>query len=177
MKDTNWAKWSSVAEILSAVAILITLLYLSMQTRYLAVQTEQNTQAIRATAIQGLAERDMAATDQLVTYPEIFDFMMVGQELEPDEAGRLYAWLTGFLRSRESYYRQYVLGVIDDESYQRMEGPLLFILQIRHVNNFWQNSKGGYDRGFVEHTDSQMAGQEINSGNGDFLRDIFSRPE
>jgi len=176
MKATDWTKWSSIAEILSAVAILITLLYLSMQTRYLAIQTEQNTQAIRATAIQGLAEQDMTNTNQLVAYPEIVELMMTSRELEKDEAARLYGWLTGFVRSRESYFRQYTLGVIDEDSYLRMESPFLFNLSIEHINNYWQNSKGAFNGAFVERTDSQIAGRETIPGVDDFMKGMFNRP-
>ena len=48
MKRVEWGKWSAIAEILSALAILVTLGYLAIQTRYLAVQTEQNTAALVA---------------------------------------------------------------------------------------------------------------------------------
>ena len=177
MKATDWTKWSSIAEILSAVAILVTLLYLSIQTRYLAIQTEQNTQAIRATAIQDLAEQDLAQTNQLVAYPEIVELMMTSRELENGEAARLYGWLTGFVRSRESYYRQYTLGVIDEDSYLRMESPFLYILEIEHINNFWQNSKGAFNSAFVERTDSQMEGRATKSGEDDFIQGMFSRPD
>ena len=38
MKHVDWTKWSAVAEIVSSIAILVTL-------GYLAIQTSQNTQA------------------------------------------------------------------------------------------------------------------------------------
>ena len=44
MKQIDWNKWSSIAEILSALAVLVTLVYLG-------VQTSQNTQAINAASI------------------------------------------------------------------------------------------------------------------------------
>ena len=39
MKSLDWTKWSAIAEIFSSVAILVTLIYL-------AIQTQQNTAAI-----------------------------------------------------------------------------------------------------------------------------------
>ena len=41
MKQIDWTKWSSIAEILSAIAIVVTLIYLADQTNQLAVQTDQ----------------------------------------------------------------------------------------------------------------------------------------
>ena len=42
MNKIDWPKWSAVAEILSAVAIVATLLYLADQTKELSAQTKQN---------------------------------------------------------------------------------------------------------------------------------------
>ena len=42
MKKIDWSKWSAIAEIASAVAIVVTLSYLALQTFYLAEQTEQS---------------------------------------------------------------------------------------------------------------------------------------
>ena len=39
----NWTKWSSIAEIVSSIAILMTLIYLTLEIR-------QNTDAIQADA-------------------------------------------------------------------------------------------------------------------------------
>jgi len=50
MKETNWTKWSSIAEIISSVAILITLIYL-------AIQTQQNTATLKSIASQGLQDQ------------------------------------------------------------------------------------------------------------------------
>ena len=57
MTKIDWTKWSAIAEILSAIAIVFTLVYLSTQTRYLAdqtaqsiVQTQQNNALLEAQA-------------------------------------------------------------------------------------------------------------------------------
>ena len=48
MNKVDWSKWSAIAEILSAVAIVATLLYLADQTKELRVQTEQNNDQLRS---------------------------------------------------------------------------------------------------------------------------------
>jgi hypothetical protein len=57
MTNVEWARWSAIAEILSAIAIVITLLYLADQTRQLRVQTEQNSAALEAQSRMRHAER------------------------------------------------------------------------------------------------------------------------
>ena len=41
--NINWSKWSAIAEIISSVAILVTLIYLSIQTHQNLVATQTNT--------------------------------------------------------------------------------------------------------------------------------------
>jgi hypothetical protein len=49
----NWTKLSAIAEIMSSVAILLTLVYLALQNQQIAFQTRQNTQALEASSRQG----------------------------------------------------------------------------------------------------------------------------
>lgn len=52
--NVAWTKWSSIAEILSAIAIaiVITLLYLAVQTNQISQQTELNNAALLSAARQ-----------------------------------------------------------------------------------------------------------------------------
>ena len=52
MDDRQLSKWASIAEILSSFAILVTLLFLVVETRQNNTVIEQNTVAARWTAIQ-----------------------------------------------------------------------------------------------------------------------------
>ena len=173
MKDTNWTKWSSIAEIFSAIAILFTLLYLALQTKYIAEQTELNSRAIQASAIQSLIERDMANTDLLIADPEILFLIMNKNEMTDLETGKLYSFMTSITRSRESYFRQYSLGVIDKELYESLENPYLFILSIEHINNYWQRSKTQLDSKFVSRIDSQLKNREITNGAAEVVTNMF----
>jgi hypothetical protein len=177
MKETNWTKWASIAEILSAVAILITLLYLGLQTRYLAEQTRLNSQTIMAQGVQSLIDRDLANTNLMVEYPEILEFLFTGRELEEREAARLYAFLVGFTRTRESYFLSYTLGVITEDNYQRFEFPFLYLLQFERINNFWQNQKQAFDPRFVARTDSRLGGVALSPGNEEHVQGFFRAPQ
>ena len=64
MRTIDWNKWSSIAEILSAIAIVVTLLYL-------AVQTEQNTAALRSQSRQGLLESALQELPVWIEYPDL----------------------------------------------------------------------------------------------------------
>ena len=69
MKNMNWTKWASIAEIISSVAILVTLLYL-------AIQTEQNTDAINSQSRQSLAEGAVFEQTIWLQYPQLTSFIV-----------------------------------------------------------------------------------------------------
>jgi len=54
MKNKQLSKWSSVAEILSSIAVVITLIFLVVEFRQNNALIEQNNRAIRDAAIQSL---------------------------------------------------------------------------------------------------------------------------
>jgi len=60
----DWTKWSAIAEVFSALAIVVTLVYLSVQTRYLAQQTEQNNRFLQQG--QDIAESEVLASDGMM---------------------------------------------------------------------------------------------------------------
>ena len=51
MTKIDWTKWSAIAEVCGAVAIVATLIYLAVQTQYLAEQTEQNNRFLGAQVV------------------------------------------------------------------------------------------------------------------------------
>ena len=95
-------KWSAIAEILGAIAVLTTLAYLAVQTRYLAVQTEQNTAAIQAGVRQEMLATELDIPGREIEYPSL---ALVGRDGQPEadeERVQLNAYLLSLLRVRES---------------------------------------------------------------------------
>ena len=64
MSRIDWTKWSAVAEIFSALAIVVTLVYLSVQTRYLGQQTEQNNLFLLQD--QSVAESEVLSSETMI---------------------------------------------------------------------------------------------------------------
>ena len=169
MRKIDWTKWSAIAEIVSAIAILVTLLYL-------AVQTQENTRATLSAAEQALVEREMDSLNTMLANPEIT--LLFGKpELTSLERAKLYAYLTSFIRARESMFRQFTLGVLDEEVYAGMENVLLAMLQSEHVGNYWANQQLGYNSDFVARVNSQLATNRVVTPIGEeFLEWVFSSP-
>ena len=144
---------SAMAEIASSVAILGTLVYL-------AVQTSQNTAAVRASTRQAMLAEDREVLSLQFEYPEVLEYMSreVGS-LEDPEKIRLSSWLVIFLRNRENQWLQLQNGVIDEETWETYSSAIGPILSREIVRPWWENraASGEFDAGFVSQVNGILA--------------------
>jgi hypothetical protein len=157
MKEADWAKWSAIAEIVGATSILITLLYL-------AIQTGQNTAAVQASTRQAILAEDRALLELRIQYPELV--VLQGAEpgsLSDEEIVRLSSWLTIFVRNRENQFIQRRNEGIDEatlESYASVIVPLLSY----EVTRAWWTSRvanGEFDPTFTAYIDELLSDAPI----------------
>ena len=126
MASLNLQKWSAIAEILSSVAVLATLVFLVME-------IQQTTDAVRANTYQGMAAMTLEFNSLFLADPEVSEFIIrtasEDYELEPSEAVRLRAFISSTYRYIDNVYFQYEIGTITE---QRMESLLYpIVLNIR----------------------------------------------
>ena len=141
----NLTKLSAVAEIISSVAILITL-------AYLAIQTQQNTTAIQATVRQAMLADDMELIRQQLDYPDLVLSQSGGSEVTDEELIRLNSNLLTLVRVRENQWLQYQNGVIDERTWVTYRSALVAVFSTEYVRSWFGNraSRGAFDPGFVE---------------------------
>ena len=141
--NINWTKWSAIAEIISSIAILATLIYL-------AIQTQQNTEAIQASSRQAIAEMDLQSLNEIIADPDIW-LDMTKPKLSDREAAKLQSWLITMWRTREHQWFQYQNGVLDEKTWKSyLDGirPMFFYPRPR---SFWNKiSPEAFDKGFVQ---------------------------
>lgn len=173
MTKIDWTKWSAVAEIVSATAILATLLYL-------AIQTQQNTQAILANSQQGLLQLETETLNMMVSDPEL-NLLFEKPNLTSLELSKLYGYMSSLVRGRESMYRRYILGAIDRDSYELAEWPLVYMLKgTERAHNYWVNTaEGTFSSDFIERINSQLESFEGSAYplGGPFFEYVFSAPD
>jgi hypothetical protein len=129
----NWSKWSSIAEIVSSVAILVTLFYL-------ALEINQNTNAIQSDARDGIMQADVEWLYKQVNDPELNVLFHKAEPLSDLEAVKVHTYLIAFVRLREANYRQYVSGVLDEETWVNYRSSIVAgPLATRNGRNWWAN--------------------------------------
>ena len=105
--------WGAVGELISGVAVLITLVYLAFQIR-------QNTSALRA---QTRAEVSQHAVDHLLTpvnretLGEIILKSNSDVELSGWESQQLHHYYVSLLRRWENFHYQYRMGLFDESEF------------------------------------------------------------
>jgi hypothetical protein len=112
----NWEALSAISDIVGAGAILVTLIYL-------AVQMRQNTATVQASTRQAILQEDQALGYRVLDEPEIL-LLRYKPELTDEEKIRLSMYLTTFFRLRESNWRQYRNGVLDEATWNSYKGSI-----------------------------------------------------
>ena len=157
----KWSRLSSVAEIISSAAVLLTLVYLAIQTsqlteqnRQMAIQTEQNTAAIRANGRQDLLEIELDFLRLGMQYPELpattrmsqLDF---GTGMAPETRNRKILQTLILFKMREGSWEQFNNGILDPDTWEFYLSILTISLRedpiIRAV---WENYEEAIDPKF-----------------------------
>ena len=131
MEDRKLMRLSAYAEIISSIAVLITLVYLAIQTRQVSEQTELNTAAILAsTRQQGLdSELSLVSLAMSMSDNEFYRQITAEQNAITDdfdqnrmEVGFYYV---AQFRIRENLWLQYRNGVLDETTWLTYRTSLL----------------------------------------------------
>ena len=147
----NWAKYSVFTEIISSVAILITLIYL-------AIQTQQNTDAILANTRNQVIEVDTAITQTLIEFPEIELAFYKKEPLNDLERVQLENWLIALIRTREYQWLQYQNGLLDEQTWESFLSAVSVTLSFPRTRYWWDAVSIEYfDDDFVAEINEYLA--------------------
>jgi hypothetical protein len=166
MKDTNWEKWTSIAEIFSSVAIFITLINL-------AIQTQQNTDAILSSARQAVLDSDQALISQSLEYPFLLTTQTMEQfnNLTDVDKARMFLMSASLFRTRENYWMQYQSEVIDAETWRSYRDTLVyFISSNEYMKARWDaiTEERAMGAGFLNETNTTLDKNVIGGYKGFF---------
>ena len=163
MKKIDWSKWSAVAEILSAVAILITLAYLAVQTRYSALQVEQNTAALLAANRQASMDAEIQWLYLGLDHPEIasaFNFsspIYSNGEYDRETFDKARIAGVAFLRMRENTWFDYRSGSLDREIWEGHRSVLIGYLNgSDFFRAVWDTYSSGLPPEFQDEINSRL---------------------
>jgi hypothetical protein len=151
----NWTKASAAAEILSSVAILVTLVYL-------VIEIQQNAEATQANTRQAILESDQQLLQLFIDSPEL-NLLWYKPELTDEEKVRLSYFLLTHMRMRESNWFQYESGTLDDRTWRSYRATIVAVLSAPRTRAWWENFgvERLFDLDFVSVVDNLIADEAL----------------
>lgn len=149
----NWTKLSAIAEILSSVAILVTLAFLTVEMR-------QNTVAVQASSLDGALQADVQHLYTIVEDPDLWA-SFYKDELSDREKIRLFHFLAAMAKMRERNWLQYDSGALNEADWLAYQGGFLGTLAAPQPRKWWEGvnrrDEGIFNPGFVETINAELA--------------------
>ena len=150
----NWEAIGAVGELIGAVTVVLTLLYL-------AIQIRQNSQAVKNTAAQALLSELNDCLRLGSSNPDTARAVILGQTLfdELSEEGRaqFITWIFAWMRTIEQAYFQYVQGYIDEEMWEGQRAHLRQLIQAPAVKTWWSHRRIFFSQRFQNYMDELAA--------------------
>jgi hypothetical protein len=154
VREVNWNKLSAIAELISSVAIVFTLVYL-------VVQTQQNFTAIQANSRQVAISSDLQILATAFVDP-IAILAQFKKEMTAEEATKLETWLIMLVRSREQQWLQYRDGLLDETTWNSYLSGLSGNLSTSNTRRWWENASSLFDPEFSAAVDDYLSSVPIS---------------
>lgn len=149
----NWEALGAIANLLAAVGVIATLIYLSIQIR-------QNTKAIRSSSIQNLVQSFSTTAQAAVENEYVIPLLLRANAgidaLTEEERARLHFWFIMTFRRFEGVYFQRDLGIVDADVIDGFERSHIAILASKGAQEWWANSKEIFNSGFVSYLEALL---------------------
>jgi len=153
--NINWSKWSAMAEIISSIAILVTLIYLS-------IQTQQNTAAIQANTRQTMITTDLEMLTAGMDHSSALVNMRKGEELSDEEKNRIVTWLIMLVRTREYQWFQYKNGLLDKQTWEAYLSGMGSNLSFPRTRWWWNHvAYDFFDHEFVDEVNKYLTDKPV----------------
>jgi hypothetical protein len=123
-------KLSALAELVASIAIVVTLVYLTIQVR-------QNTEALNAQSRQSVLTSAQTELLTSVAHPEMIVAITKPGALTAEENIELDAYLTASMRSREFSWLQFQSGLIDEEQWKTELAVIRSIMSAPRIRLWW----------------------------------------
>ncbi len=156
-------KWALIAEILSAVAVVASLVFVGLQVRQGAEETALNTRAIQTSAYQDLIGQISVLNTLSIENPEFAELrarvIVEGEAPKTvQEVEQMRAFFVLAFRHGDSAFRQYENGLIDEPSLLSVLGPIRVYLPTEVGRETWEgfNALNPQYRSYVNEMMSEL---------------------
>ena len=149
----NWDAVGAVAELVGAVGVVASLVYLGSQIRH-------NSRSVEAATSHSIARARNEINMALAGNPELSDLLLRGAEdygsLGLADRQRLDAYMAGMLNTFEDSYMQYSKGLVTKESWEQSLVFLGRVFSQPGPNKWWHDRHDLVSSAFCEEVDAAI---------------------
>ena len=146
----NWAAIGTIAEVVAAVAVVVSLIYLAVQIRESTSSVQASTELEAARMWSEFHARVAHSADMT----RIWDLGHTDVEQLSDQEKQRFIWLVAeYFFLVEGLFRQLQRGYLSDSSWSPHEAALSGLLDNELLINWWKSGVSPFSREFVEHID------------------------
>ena len=137
----NWEAIGAIGEILGALAVICTLVYLAVQIKQNSNMMKANIKEQRATATQIQIQRQ-------IDLAPIMAKTISGEKLSPVELIQLKSLFRGVMRNFDSYFRQHVYGLFDDQEWKGIKKTIQITINAPTILEEWDAIRSEFPQDF-----------------------------
>ena len=142
------SEWGSIADVVSGIAVVISLIYI-------AIEVRGNTRAQEAATIQAISAQGIALSKELPL--EVRRKIRAGEELSPQEASEYGLFVFTALRVYESWWLQWQLGTLRDEVFSTYNAFIGSTFGDQYTRDIWTNGAFNFTPGFQAYLNQWLA--------------------
>ena len=154
----NWDAVGAIGEIIGAVVVVITLLYL-------AIQIRQTSKSIEVAALRDTTAQWNQWSELLATTPDLAAIVVRGnqsyRQLSDEEALRYGAYVQSFFDNIESSRNLNILHEVDKDL-EVIEAIVRRRITVNGFYEWWTENTQDYDSGFVDWVEKIHAADEFS---------------
>jgi len=155
----NWDAIGAVGEVVGALTVIVTLLYL-------AKQIKQNSAAVKIAAAQALLSEANGTLRVASSNPQTARAVILGQtcinQLSEEERAQFIVWIFSWMRTIEQAYFQYLRGNIEEEIWEGQEVHLQQVAHAPAVITWWSMRRDYFSKSFQNYVD-ELASRECSA--------------
>jgi len=149
----NWDAIGAIGDAVGGIGVLITLMYL-------AVQTRQNTRAVRAATYSQVSESFSAISLALFQDPLASDLVRRAREdpasLSDEELNRYGAFLLSYLRRAENMHFQSEEGTLDADTWLGIRDSIFLLIGTEPSRRWWSERRRLFNASFRQFVEAGL---------------------
>jgi hypothetical protein len=162
----NWSALGAIAQLLSAVAVVVSLLYV-------AAQVKVSTRQARQAAGRDLAARVSDVSLAVAADPELGRLLVQGGAdpgvLSPGDQARFRGLMNTLFRGFEQQYQLRREGALDDEAWGAVERMIRDWMALPGVQVYFRDRGDWYTTGFLEYVRQAAGGTLVREAKRSLL--------